>query len=100
MVALGLISVAQMSSIHDQVEESSARDVAPLADLRQLTDDFQAYSVHGLVAALSAVQGQFEVAQMQSQLQAESKRATDADIEALVANTPAELHDQATGIAA
>jgi methyl-accepting chemotaxis protein len=95
MVALGLINVGQMSSIHGQVEESSARDVTPLADLRQLTDDFQAYSVHGLVAALAGVQGQLDIVQLQSGLQAESKKATDADIQALLADTPAELHDQA-----
>jgi hypothetical protein len=38
-----------MNSVHGQVERSSARDVVPLADLQQLTDDFQAYTVHGLV---------------------------------------------------
>jgi len=100
MVALGLINVGQMSSIHGQVEESSARDVTPLADLRQLTDDFQAYSVHGLVAALGGVQGQSDIVQLQSGLQTDSKQATDADIQALLADTPAELHDQAELLAA
>jgi len=42
MVTLGLINVAQMSSIHQQVEDLAARDVKPLADLQKLTDDFQA----------------------------------------------------------
>jgi methyl-accepting chemotaxis protein len=100
MVTLGLINVAQMSSIHQQVEDLAARDVEPLADLQKLTDDFQAYSVHGLVAALSAVQGQVDIAQMQAGLQEESKAATDADIESLVANTPAELRERAEGIKA
>jgi methyl-accepting chemotaxis protein len=100
MVALGLINVGQMSSIHGQVEESSARDVTPLADLRRLTDDFQAYSVHGLVAALGGVQGQSDIVQLQSGLQTDSKQATDADIQALLADTPAELHDQAELLAA
>ncbi|WP_157944113.1 methyl-accepting chemotaxis protein [Blastococcus atacamensis] len=100
MVALGLINVGQMSSIHEQVEESAARDVLPLADLQKLTADFQAYSVHGLVAALGASQGQMETAQLQSGLQQESKAATDADIEQLRKNTPAELQDQADLLAA
>ena len=100
MVTLGLVNVGQMSSIHDQVEASSARDVTPLADLRQLTDDFQAYSVHGLVTALSAVQGQIDMAQMQAGLQADSKKATDADIEQLLTSTPASLHGQAELLAA
>jgi methyl-accepting chemotaxis protein len=100
MVTLGLINVAQMSSIHGQVEDLAARDVRPLADLQKLTDDFQAYSVHGLVAALSAVQGQPDIAQMQAGLQEDSRAATDADIEALLAHTPAELRARAEVIAA
>jgi methyl-accepting chemotaxis protein len=100
MVALGAVNLARMSSIHAQVEDLSARDVAPLADLRQLTDDFQAYSVHGLVAALSAVQGQADVAKMQSGLQADSKKATDSGVQNLLSSTPAELHDRAEQIGA
>jgi len=100
LATLGAVNIARMSSIHEQVEASSARDVTPLADLRQITDDFQAYSVHGLVAALSAVQGQFDMAQMQAGLQNESKAATDAGVQALVAHIPAELSDQAALIAA
>ncbi|MGY1624592.1 methyl-accepting chemotaxis protein [Geodermatophilus sp. SYSU D00965] len=100
MVTLGLINVAQLSSIHGQVEDLAARDVRPLADLQQLTDDFQAYSVHGLVTALGAVQGQPDIVELQSGLQEESKAATDADVEALLANTPAELRDRAEQLAA
>jgi methyl-accepting chemotaxis protein len=100
MVTLGLVNVGQMASIHGQVEALSARDVAPLADLRKLTDDFQAYSVHGLVAALSANQDQVDIARMQSGLQADSKKATDAGVESLLGNIPAELHGQAAVIAA
>jgi methyl-accepting chemotaxis protein len=99
MVTLGLINVAQMSSIHGQVEDLAARDVRPLADLQKLTDDFQAYSVHGLVAALSATTGQFEVAAMQTGLQEESRVATDAAVEALVEHSPAEFTAQAQAVA-
>jgi methyl-accepting chemotaxis protein len=98
MVTLGLINVAQMSSIHDRVEDLAARDVRPLADLQQLTDDFQAYSVHGLVAAVSAATGQLQVAAMQADLQEQSRAATDADIAALIAHTPAELRDRSEQI--
>jgi methyl-accepting chemotaxis protein len=91
MVTLGLINVAQMSSIHQQVEELATRDVAPLADLQQVTDDFQAYSVHGLVAAVSGVTGQFEVAAMQTDLQEQARQRTDASIEALISHTPDEM---------
>jgi methyl-accepting chemotaxis protein len=100
MVALGLVNVGQMTSIHGQVEDLSARDVTPLADLQQLTDDFQAYSVHGLVAGLSAATGQPQVAQMQAELQVESKEATDAAVASLLAHTPAELRPEAEAIAA
>jgi methyl-accepting chemotaxis protein len=100
MVVLGGVNVVQSNSVHDKVESLAARDVRPLADLRKLTDDFQAYSVHGLVAALGGVQGQADIVKLQSGLQEESKAATDADIEALLAHTPAELQDQAAAIAA
>jgi methyl-accepting chemotaxis protein len=100
MVVLGVVNVVQSNSVHAEVESLSTRDVTPLADLRKLTDDFQAYSVHGLVAALSAVTGQMEVAQMQADLQVESKKATDADVEFLLAHTPVELRDEAEAIAA
>jgi methyl-accepting chemotaxis protein len=100
MVTLGLVNVGQMSSIHGRVEDLSARDVMPLADLQQLTDDFQAYSVHGLVAALSGVTGQLDVARMQTGLQSDSKEAADAAVAALLANIPAELRDEAEMIAA
>jgi methyl-accepting chemotaxis protein len=100
MVALGLINVGQMSSIHGEVEASSARDVVPLADLQALTDDFQAYSVHGLVAGLSGLTGQVQAAQQQAALQVESKKATDEDLAALAAHTPAELQDRAAVVAA
>jgi methyl-accepting chemotaxis protein len=99
MVTLGLVNVGQMTSIHGQVEALSARDVMPLADLQKLTDDFQAYSVHGLVAGLSGVTGQTDVAQMQAGLQADSKKAADASVAALQANIPAELDDRAQLIA-
>ncbi|MGY1801661.1 methyl-accepting chemotaxis protein [Blastococcus sp. SYSU D00922] len=100
MVVLGVVNVTQSNSVHDQVESLAARDVRPLADLRKLTDDFQAYSVHGLVAALAAVQGQADIVALQAGLQEESKQATDEDVAALLANTPAELKDVAEGIAA
>jgi methyl-accepting chemotaxis protein len=100
MVTLGLINVAQMSSIHGDVEASSARDVIPLADLQELTDDFQAYAVHGLVAGLSGVTGQLEAAQQQGTLQAQSKADTAGDLQALAAHTPAELQDRVAGISA
>jgi methyl-accepting chemotaxis protein len=94
MVALGLINVGQMGSIHGEVEASSARDVVPLADLQELTDDFQAYAVHGLVAGLSGVTGQVEAAAQQAQLQLTSKQATADDLTALAGHTPAELQDR------
>jgi methyl-accepting chemotaxis protein len=94
MVTLGLINVAQMSSIHADVESSSARDVLPLADLQKLTDDFQAYTVHGLVAGLSVITGQFQAAQVQTGLKADSKDATDAGLDALAAHSPAEMAGQ------
>ena len=100
MVTLGLVNVGQMSSIHGKVEDLSARDVVPLADLQQLTDDFQAYSVHGLVAALSGVTGQIDVAQMQTGLQGDAKLRADAAVTALLNNIPAELKDDAEMIAA
>jgi methyl-accepting chemotaxis protein len=100
MVLIGVVNVVQSNNVHAEVESASSRDVTPLADLRKLTDDFQAYSVHGLVAALAGVQGQADMAQMQGGLQMESKDATDADVEALLAHTPAELQSQAELIAA
>ncbi|MGY1815099.1 methyl-accepting chemotaxis protein [Blastococcus sp. SYSU D00820] len=99
MVTLGAVNVAQMSSIHQRVEALSTRDVRPLADLQELTDDFQAYSVHGLVAALGAVQGQPDIYQLQNGLQIESRKATDADIEQLLAHTPPELAGRAEALA-
>jgi methyl-accepting chemotaxis protein len=100
IVVLGVVNVVQSNSVHAKVESLSTRDVTPLADLRKLTDDFQAYSVHGLVAALAGVQGQMDMVKLQSGLQADSKKATDADVEALLAHTPAELQEQAALIAA
>jgi methyl-accepting chemotaxis protein len=100
MVVLGVVNVAQSNAVHAKVESLAARDVRPLADLRKLTDDFQAYSVHGLVAALGGVQHQAEIVNLQAGLQEKSKAATDADVEALLSTTPAELQDQAQAIAA
>jgi methyl-accepting chemotaxis protein len=100
MVVLGVVNVAQSNSVHAKVESLAARDVRPLADLRRLTDDFQAYSVHGLVAALGGVQGQVDIVQLQAGLQEKSKAATDADVKALLATTPTELQSQARAIAA
>jgi methyl-accepting chemotaxis protein len=89
-----------MNSVHGQVERSSARDVVPLADLQQLTDDFQAYTVHGLVVGLSAVTGQLEAVQQQLQLKAASKEATAADLKALAAHIPADLAGRVATISA
>ncbi|MGY1845185.1 methyl-accepting chemotaxis protein [Modestobacter sp. SYSU DS0875] len=98
LVALGLTNVGQMNSIHGQVEDLSARDVTPLAHLQQLTDDYQSYSVHGLVAGLSAATGDLATAQLQGGLQVESKTATDASVAAVVDTVPAEFRAQAEAL--
>jgi methyl-accepting chemotaxis protein len=100
MVTLGLINVGQMSSIHGEVEASSARDVVPLADLQQLTDSYQAYSVHGLVAGLSGLTGQLQAAATQAQLQAESKKTTDTVMANLENHLPGDLKGRARTLAA
>jgi methyl-accepting chemotaxis protein len=72
----------------------------PLADLQQLTGDFQAYTVHGLVVGLGAVTGQLEAVQQQLQLKAASKEATAADLKALAAHIPADLAGRVATISA
>lgn len=100
MVGLGVFNLTRMSSMHTHVDAASTRDVLPLADLRQLTDDFQAYTVHGLVAGMAGIQNQPKAAELQTNLQVESQKATEADLQQVLTHTPPELLSLAQSIEA
>ncbi len=97
LAGVAVFNLLQAATLHARMTSVTTRDLTPLTDLRQLTDDFQSYTVHGLVIPLSA--GQPELQALQQQLKDAAKQATTNDLAALLRDTPGELHAAAQSVA-
>jgi methyl-accepting chemotaxis protein len=96
MVGVGVFNIRQAGVLHSRIADVSVRDLTPLADLRQVNDDFQSYTVHGLVLALG---GDPALIVLQTKLHKESKAAVTTHLQALLKDTPAALHSYAQTVA-
>ena len=75
------------------MEALSIRDLAPLADLRELTNNAHLYTVHGLVMALPNNDADTIAAQVKGQ--ANAKAAVEAKLKTMLATTPSSLRGYA-----
>jgi methyl-accepting chemotaxis protein len=92
MAVLGGVDLYRSAQLHDRMDAVVTRDLAPLTQLRKVNDDFQSYSVHGLVIAVTM---EPSIRDLQIRLLQESKQAMVRDLDLLLRDTPAELQSHA-----
>ncbi|MCW2566615.1 MAG: Methyl-accepting chemotaxis protein [Mycobacterium sp.] len=93
MAVLGGVDLYRSAQLHARMDAVASRDLAPLMQLRKVNDDFQSYSVHGLVIAVTQ---EPSIRDLQIRLHGESKKAMERDVKLLLRDTPPELQAHAT----
>jgi methyl-accepting chemotaxis protein len=93
MAVLGGVDLYRSADLHARMDAVITRDLAPLTQLRKVNDDFQSYSVHGLVIAVTK---EPSIRDLQIRLHGESKKAMERDVKLLLRDTPTELQQYAT----
>jgi diguanylate cyclase (GGDEF)-like protein len=95
MTGVAAFNLIQIAALHQRLADVATRDLNPLAELRQVDDAFQSFTVHGLVLALSA---DAKMAALQKQHIEESRAAVEDAVVDLLQDTPAELQHYATAV--
>jgi methyl-accepting chemotaxis protein len=92
MAVLGGVDLYRSADLHARMDAVVTRDLAPLMQLRKVNDDFQSYTVHGLVIAVTQ---EPSIRDLQIRLHGESKKAMERDVKLLLRDTPPELQAHA-----
>jgi methyl-accepting chemotaxis protein len=97
LAILGGVDLYRSAELKSRMDAVMERNLAPLTQLRKVNDDFQSYSVHGLVIAVTV---EPSIRDLQIRLHAAAVKRMDQDLKLLLRDTPPELQSYAKTIAA